>query len=849
MSLNESARRAPYAEGFKKSALAVSLALGSSGFATSAMALMPTNATLGFEPGQGSCTIGGIFPNCDYGAQDVTAGSFFSMDANGSGSVEGSEKIPISVNNGIVLGTVQAATGSHSGTPDGTENPDIDEPWAFFGNTGMHQTTSASSIVSDDGGGNVTLDFTGWSVTWNAIPNIPMGGDSANFPSDTGNATVVCAVDCSDADTYVLDYASHVPLGDASNFGGVPYALHLEGIVSAPGAPPITQPDTGATIVGNPVTIDVLVNDGSADGLDPSSVTVALPGPANGAAIPNTTDGTITYTPNTGPDFVGMDSFDYTVDSNLGITSNPTMVDVDVQTNVAPVANDDAEEISTAVLDSNSGNLTITVLANDTDANNDPDLPGGIDTSAVIIISNAVTGTCVANGDGTITYSQTLPTVGATDTCTYKVSDIDSINAPLESNVTSVTINVTATTSDWPSTLDPDIIPVLFFEPGIPGDPVDTSVPALGGTYFTMQVTPTTLIFTVMDPASSGAIVVGHDQPGGNSHTGAPTGDEETVVDLGWTFFANTGFTFTKNGGIVGNSDGTLQFGGDSAVNGGQGRYLITWNGVPEIDLGGDPTGTFPDDLGFGTIACTPAPCEDQSTFELDYAAHVPPGDASGFGGVPYTLKMLGTVGFLDGTLKTSAGAVTSETRILADDMSTSDPDPDVDLQCVGDCFDYTIDGLTANKASIVIPLAGGVPINPVWRILENATWRNFDTTVDIIKSAPFAPGQTECPDPGDAAYTAPPTTGDYCIELTIQDNGLNDLNPAIGSISDPSGMGSGGSAGGGTVFVDTRTSNTSQGWGCSLMANKVAPLQRSDWWLLAGLIGLLGWSRNRYQQ
>jgi hypothetical protein len=56
------------------------------------------------------------------------------------------------------------------------ERPDIDNPWLFFGNTGTHQTTSPVTIMSDDGIGNVALAFSGWNVTWNAIPGIPMGG-------------------------------------------------------------------------------------------------------------------------------------------------------------------------------------------------------------------------------------------------------------------------------------------------------------------------------------------------------------------------------------------------------------------------------------------------------------------------------------------------------------------------------------------------------------------------------------------------------------------------------------------------------------------------------------------------
>ena len=129
--------------------------------------------------------------------------------------------------NGIVIGTAQAATGSHSGAPDGTESPNIDNPWLFFSNTGMHGTQSAVNILSDDGAGNVTLDFSGWYVTWNEIPIIDMGSGASN-----GIATMTCASACETGDTYTLSYAATVPPGDPSGFGNVSYTLSLNGSIS-----------------------------------------------------------------------------------------------------------------------------------------------------------------------------------------------------------------------------------------------------------------------------------------------------------------------------------------------------------------------------------------------------------------------------------------------------------------------------------------------------------------------------------------------------------------------------------------------------------------------------------------
>lgn len=210
---------------------ALTLAICTSSYSAQAF---NTGDVLSFNPGVTRCLVGGIYPSCDYGATEVN-GSYFSMDTNGDGVFANNERIPISSGpiGGIIIGLLQPASGSHAGCPDGSESAGPDAPWCFFGNTGMHQVTGTP--VTDNGDG--TLNFTGWGVAWNGIANIPMGGDPANFASDTGNAIVNCSsTPCQPGDTYNLDYVSHVPFGDPSSFGGIGYSLHLEGITPEPAA-------------------------------------------------------------------------------------------------------------------------------------------------------------------------------------------------------------------------------------------------------------------------------------------------------------------------------------------------------------------------------------------------------------------------------------------------------------------------------------------------------------------------------------------------------------------------------------------------------------------------------------
>jgi hypothetical protein len=101
----------------------------------------------------------------------------------------------------------------------------------------MHQTTSAANVLTATGNA-ATIDFSGWSVTWNGIADIPMGAGAWGTNAE-GVADVTCGVDCGDGDSYTLTYTGRVPAGDPSSFGNVAYRLNLTGTVSAPSAIPV----------------------------------------------------------------------------------------------------------------------------------------------------------------------------------------------------------------------------------------------------------------------------------------------------------------------------------------------------------------------------------------------------------------------------------------------------------------------------------------------------------------------------------------------------------------------------------------------------------------------------------
>src|SRR5204863_1203653 len=114
-------------------------------------------------------------------------------------------------------------------------------------------------------------------------------------------------------------------------------------------------------------------------------------------------NGTVTYTPNTG--FTGTDTFTYKASDG---TNQSNLATVTIKVNRAPVATNDNANTTrdTAV--------TISVLLNDTDPDEDPLMVTGL--------TQPTLGTVVLNANGTLTYTPPAGFTGTT-TFTYKADD------------------------------------------------------------------------------------------------------------------------------------------------------------------------------------------------------------------------------------------------------------------------------------------------------------------------------------------------------------------------------------------------------------------------------------------
>lgn len=181
-----------------------------------AQASLPTTPILNFTDGVNSCIIGGTFPTCVHGISSVATGSYFAMDLNANGFTVQDQLAISSAGTGLTLETAQGIG-------------EIDLDWAFGGNNGRHQTLNALTTINT-GINTYNVNMAGWTVNWGAEGNIDMGTGAP--------ATLTCAVDCANGDTFTLEYEATVPTGA---FTGVPYQLHLEGTVGQAGPPPPTQ--------------------------------------------------------------------------------------------------------------------------------------------------------------------------------------------------------------------------------------------------------------------------------------------------------------------------------------------------------------------------------------------------------------------------------------------------------------------------------------------------------------------------------------------------------------------------------------------------------------------------------
>ena len=170
-----------------------------------------------------------------------------------------------------------------------------------------------------------------------------------------------------------------------------------------------TAADDAASVSKNSAAtaIDVLANDGIDPDTDETLSISDVSDPANGTASIADGGAGLNYQPDA--DYVGADSFTYTISDGNGGTATATVnVTVTDVSNNDPVADDDSATVA------EDGEVDIAVLDGDTDADDDA--------LTVESVTQGANGAVSINADGTVKYIPTANFNGE-DTFSYSVSD------------------------------------------------------------------------------------------------------------------------------------------------------------------------------------------------------------------------------------------------------------------------------------------------------------------------------------------------------------------------------------------------------------------------------------------
>ncbi|MFQ5648303.1 MAG: tandem-95 repeat protein [bacterium] len=436
---------------------------GTLNFSTLTITSAPGNGTVQVNPANGEVT---YTPNLNFSGQDSF--NYTIKDNTGLPSNESTVTISVSDENDLPLAQDDQATtdedvtvvidvAANDSDPDGSVDPTsvtlVTPPTrgtaTVDATTGQITYTPAADFNGSDSLKYTIKDNLGASsneatvtITVNPVNDLPVAlNDTVATPEDT---QIVIPVTANDSDvegplnfntltvtgapanglTVVNSTTGEIDYTPNPDFNGQDFFTYTvqdgEGATSNEATvvvnvteandAPVAQSDTTTTDEETPVVIDVAANDSDADGsLDLSTVTVTS-GPGQGSIVVNPTTGEMTYTP--AENFSGEDSLKYTVDDNLGLSSNVATVLFMVNpVNDAPVAEND----TTATSEDTPVTIAVT--------QNDSDVDGSLDSNTLTVTSGPANGvTTVSTSTGEITYTPAANFNGQ-DSFTYTIQD------------------------------------------------------------------------------------------------------------------------------------------------------------------------------------------------------------------------------------------------------------------------------------------------------------------------------------------------------------------------------------------------------------------------------------------
>jgi len=370
-------------------------------------------------------------------ALDVPAPGVLANDTDANG-----DSLTAVLDTDVTGGTLTLnVDGSFSYTPNtGT----LSDSFTYFANDGTSNSDTAATVtITVNPNVAPVAEDDAWIVSADVISNVPDPGVLGNDTDANGDPlTVILVGDASSGGTLELfmdgsfDYTPNAgSTGGSFTYRANDGALdsNVATVTLTVNQVPVANDDVYETDQDVQLVVDaltgVLAND--TDGNISDSLTAALvTGPATGAALNLSPDGSFTYTPN--PGYSGDDSFTY-VANDASADSAPATVTITVNApNAAPVAVNDGEYL--VVKGVNFDLPADGVLANDTDVDGDP-------LTAAVVSTPANGAALTLNLDGSFSYyvplGEEVP-LGA-DSFTYVAND-----GTQDSNVATVSIWVNA---------------------------------------------------------------------------------------------------------------------------------------------------------------------------------------------------------------------------------------------------------------------------------------------------------------------------------------------------------------------------------------------------------------------
>ncbi|RAW02394.1 tandem-95 repeat protein, partial [Pseudochryseolinea flava] len=369
-------------------------------------------------------------------------------------------------------------------------------------------TNGVFVVIANDTDADGTIDPT----------SVDLDPATAGIQNMVTNSSGTWSVDATGTITYAptlnfngaasVSYTVRDNLGAASNIGT------LNVTVNAVNDAAVAVADSPTTLEDTSITFNPTTNDSDVDGTINVSTVDLDPSVGGIQTTITTTEGTwtvdalgnVTYTP--ALNFNGMATVQYTVNDNVGATSNAVSISVLVTT-----VNDAAVAVNDAPVTDEDTAITFPVTANDIDVDGTVD-PSTIDldpaTAGIQNTTSTSQGTWSADASGNVTFTPALNfngtamvnyTVrdngGATSNAAALVVTVNPVNDPAVAVAdnpstdedTALTFNVASNDTDVDGTVDPATIDLDITTPGIQNTVTTTSgtwvVDAIGNVTFT----------------------------------------------------------------------------------------------------------------------------------------------------------------------------------------------------------------------------------------------------------------------------------------------------------------------------------------------------------------------------